>query len=35
MKFACWDSLEPISYGMCDVYMGCGVWFVVGDSFMC
>ena len=24
VMFACWDSVEPTRYGLCDVYVGCG-----------
>ena len=24
MMFACWDFIEPIRYGVCDVYVGFG-----------
>ena len=35
MMFTCCDSVEPIRYTVCDVYVGCRVWgwFVVGGSF--
>ena len=40
MMFACWDFVEPIRYGVCDVYVGCGLvycgWFLhllVGTRF--
>ena len=28
VMFACWDSIDPIRFGVCDVYVGCGGWFV-------
>jgi hypothetical protein len=34
MMFACWDSIEPIRYGVCDVYVGCGDWFATCESFV-
>ncbi len=33
--FACWDFVEPIRHGVCDVHVGCGDWFVAGGSFVC
>ena len=35
MMFTCWDFVEPIRYGVCDVYVGCGVglMWMVQDSF--
>lgn len=35
MMFACWNSIEQIRYGGCNVNVGCGSWFVVGGSFVC
>ena len=35
VMFACWNSIEPIRYGVCNVYVGCGSWFVAGGSFIC
>ena len=35
VMFACWDSIEPKMYGVCDVYVGCGAWFVAGGSSIC
>ena len=29
MVFACWDSVEPIRYGVCNVYVGVGLLWVV------
>ena len=29
MMFACWDSIEPVRYVVCDTFIGCGGWFVV------
>ena len=26
MMSTCWDSVEPVRYIVCDVYVGCGVW---------
>lgn len=25
VMFTCWDFIEPIRYGVCDVYVKCGV----------
>ena len=27
VMFICWDSVEPVSYGVCDVYVRCEGWF--------
>ena len=35
MMFVCWDSVEPIKYGVGDMYVGCGKWFVACGSFVC
>ena len=35
MMFACWDFVDPIRYGVCDVYVGCGGCCVAGDPFVC
>ena len=34
VMFAYWNSIEPIRYGVCNVYVGCGDWFVAGESFV-
>ena len=35
MMFTCWESTEPIRYGVCNVYLECVGWFVVDGSFVC
>lgn len=35
VMFACQGSVEPTRYDVCDVYAGCGDWFVAGGSFFC
>ena len=33
--FFYWDFVEPIRYGVRDVYVGYGGWFIMGGSFIC
>ena len=30
-----WDFLELIRYGVCNVYVGCGGWFVASGPLVC
>ena len=34
VMFTSWDPAEPIRYGVCNVYVGVGGWFVAGGSFI-
>jgi hypothetical protein len=34
LTFACHDSIEPIKYGVCYIYMGCRDEFVADGSFV-
>ena len=31
----CWNAVEPIRYGVCDVHVACRGWFVASDSLVC
>jgi hypothetical protein len=33
--FACGGSVKLIRYGVCNVYVGCGGWFVASGSLVC
>ena len=33
VMFSCWDFIQPMRYGVCNMHVGCGGWFVVGGSF--
>ena len=35
MMFACWDSVVPIRYGVCNLYVGCRDWIIAGGTFIC
>ena len=35
MMFTSWDSLEPIRYGMRNLYVGCRGLFVASGSIVC
>lgn len=35
MMFFYWDFVEPIRYGVRDVYAGFWGWFIMGGSFIC